>query len=235
MRQRAKGRLICIIGADGTGKTTVARDVMDALERRGVHCHYTWFRFQHLLSLPLLAYCRLAGLIHYVYADGTRYGGWEFYRSRIMKRIAPWLVGLDAWVLGLVRVRLPLWRGETVVCDRFVYDTLVDLMVATRDGRVHHRLVGRLLLKIVPRDAPVVCLDLPEGIILARRPSMAHDPHLSLRRRYYLELAGELGLPVIQAAGSREENMQQVLGLLEGNLQRAWPRDSAAEQIRGPR
>ena len=55
-------RLICLIGPDGTGKTTQAKALIDEFKKEGVICQYRWMRFLHFFSLPILAWARIAGL-----------------------------------------------------------------------------------------------------------------------------------------------------------------------------
>src|SRR3990170_7458202 len=137
---------IYLAGADGTGKTTHAMAIADELARRGAHVRYLWFRWPHVLSLPLLAYCRLRGLTRYHVVDGVRYGGWQFYRSRMVSGLFPWLWLVDTALASLATVYFPRWLGRIVVCDRFAYDALVDLMLAVNNERLLDSFVGRAFL-----------------------------------------------------------------------------------------
>ena len=88
-------KLICIIGVDGVGKTTHAQKLVGRLESDGVRCKYTWFRFYHFLSLLLLAYCRLVALTVYEAKNGQRIGRHDFYKSKIISTLYPWLLFID--------------------------------------------------------------------------------------------------------------------------------------------
>ena len=201
MDRLALPSFIYLAGADGTGKTTRARAIADWLGQHGVRCRYVWFRWPHMLSLPLLGYCRLRGLTRYRVIDGIRYGSWEFHRSRLVSALFPWLWLLDTAVVALVRVYVQRWRGFTVICDRFAYDALVDLMLAVDDDRLFTRAVGRLFLRLVPKNGLVLVLDADEAALRERKADLTHDYRLTRQREFYLRLARHLGLRVINTVG----------------------------------
>jgi len=216
-RQTRSDTLRCIVlaGVDGSGKTTQAMELLSHLRARGQRCIYVWLRFPHLFSLPLLAYARLVGLTRYAEVDGHRHGVWEFYRSRFMSAVFPWVVLLDATICTAMRVYFPLLLGFTVICDRFVYDILVDLMVALRrDDGYHSTRVGRLFLSLLPRGTKAILLDLDVDCIRERRDDLKGDSTLRLRRRIYLRLAKDRGIPVVTSLGSVEETRREILELI---------------------
>jgi len=207
----SRGRLICILGPDGSGKTTLAAGLARRFEENDVRVRLIWFRFQHFFVLPILALCRVMGLTEYVHADGYRFGVWRFYRSRLLRKATPIAMLADAWLFSMIRVRLRLMLGETLVCDRYVYDTLVDLMLGTREPEMDRSLVGRCFLRLVPRNAEVFVVDAPAETIIQRRPVMALDLTLEERRWSYQALADRHGLTVIDNSGSRQASLSQLL------------------------
>ena len=207
-------RFIYLAGPDGTGKTTLATAIVRRLQERGVRCRYVWFRWPHFLSLPLLAYCRLRGLTRYRVVGGVRYGGWEFHRSRLVSALFPWLWLADTSLAALTKVYFHRWREFTIVCDRFVYDALVDLMLAVDDERLFARAVGRMFLRLVPKDGVAVVLDAPEATLQQRKADLTHDLRIGRRRELYLSLANHLGLRVVDTAGSPETSLKLLSALV---------------------
>jgi hypothetical protein len=126
----------------------------------------------------------------------------------------PWLWLLDTAIAALFRVYLARLRGFTVVCDRFIYDSLVDLMLALRDDRLHRKLVGRLALRLVPKDAAVLLLDADSARLRHRKRDVAHDEHLAVRQDLYRLLAGHLRLSVLDTSG-RRESVTAMMDLLQ--------------------
>jgi thymidylate kinase len=195
-------RFIYIAGADGTGKSTQARMVMDGLAARGVPARHVWMRFPFFLSLPLLAFARWRGYSWHEEQHGVRYGYWDFRGSWLLRNMLPWLLLVDALIGAMREIYPQLWRGRTVVCERFVLDMLVDLAVAIGDERLHLRLPGRLYTALIPRDAAVAILDLEIETVHGRRPELRSDRQLGNRLRAFRTLASDLALRMLSSAGT---------------------------------
>ncbi len=211
------GRLICLSGVDGVGKTTHAKLLVQTLRAAGRPSRYVWLRYTHYVSLAVLAVARLLGLTRYQTINGVRYGSWEFHRNRVIAAVFPWTVLIDMAAKSAGSLYWRLWRGEWVVADRFVPDILVDLMVATARRDLHRHLVGRLFRGLIPAGARIVILDVAEDDLRARRPDLVHEPSLRVRRQLYLDLAAADGLPVLRVDGGIEQVEAQLQQLvLEG-------------------
>lgn len=172
MKRKEEPELICIIGVDGVGKTTHVEKVFSELKKEGVSCKYAWFRFCHFLSLFLLAYCRVVGLTIYEIKNRQKIGRHEFYRSKIISFLYPWVLFIDILPLYFMKIFVPLRFGYTIICDRFIYDTLADLMIDLNDFEIHKKIVGKLYLRLIPKNTKVVLLDLDESIIRERRKDL---------------------------------------------------------------
>jgi thymidylate kinase len=190
---------IYITGADGTGKSTQAQLLLEHLQCNGVRCRHLWLRFPFCLSLPLLAFARWRGYSWYEETEGVRHGYWDFCGSWLMRVVFPWVLLVDASIAGLFRVHLPLLLGETVVCERFVLDMLVDLAVAFSDCSIYVNLLGRLFTSLLPGDARVVVLDLDADTIRERRPDLQSDKRLDARLQAFRHLSASYAFPVLSS------------------------------------
>ena len=201
-----QGWPLCIhlAGVDGTGKTTQARAMLYWLQREGVPVRYVWLRFPRLFSVPFLVYARLRGYSRREIVDGHQHGYWDFSRSWLMSKVFPWALLLDTLLVALVKLYVPLWRGYTVICDRFVVDILVDLMTGLNDTRFDEHFPGRLFLTLLPGGTRVVVLDLDTEIVRQRCPELAGDRTHSKRRAIYWGLARRRHLSVVSTEPSVE-------------------------------
>jgi hypothetical protein len=200
-----RGRFLYLAGADGVGKSTQAAHLQARLGRAGVAAEGLWLRFPFLFSRPLLAYARWRGLSWTEERDGIRCGYWEFGRSRPLQTLLPWVLLIDAALASLVRVRWPLMCGQTLVCERFVLDMVVDLAVGCGDPHPGEGLPGSLYLRLLPRGSRTVILDLEAETALARRPALAADRRMAQRFLLYRWLAATAGVPLVEGGGSVEE------------------------------
>lgn len=192
-------RFLYIAGADGTGKTTLANEVVKQLRAQGIPCKQLWLRFPLFWSLPLLAYARLRHFSRAEVVNGTRYGYWDFGPSWVMSTVFPWLALFDAFILSRVQIGLPLLLGQTLVCERFVLDLVIDLAVGLDDPEFWQQAPGKYFLSLIPGQTHVVILDLDLETIVKRRPSLADDRSLARKREFYLKLAADGRISVWQA------------------------------------
>jgi hypothetical protein len=183
---------------------------MARLARDGVRQRRVWLRYPFLLSVPLLAYARWRGHSWHEEIGDVRYGYWAFDRSRLIKTVLPWTMLADATIAACRRIYWPLWRGYTIVCERFVLDMLVDLAVGLGDAAFHTRLPGRLYPHLIPREGVVICLDLDVAAICARRPELAQDRCLAARLALYRRLAADRGLVSLSSALPVQRVSQQI-------------------------
>lgn len=118
-----KPMFICITGIDGVGKTTHVNLIMGYLREKGIKCQYKWLRSHYFFSLPLLAFCRIAGYTRVsTLGDSQKCSYHEFYKSRFVSAFYPWILFFDTLLFTTIKVYIPMFFGTSIVCDRFVYE-----------------------------------------------------------------------------------------------------------------
>lgn len=212
-----RSAFVYITGCDGTGKSTQADLMLAHYRRQGVEPMHLWLRFPFFLTLPLLVYARLRGLSWYEERNGVRQGYWDFRGSWLLRTFLPWVLLIDATGAALFKVFVPLWRGKTVVCERFVFDMLVDLSLAFDDPTLHRRLPGRLFLRLLPKDAHCAILTLDVDTLRRRRADLELDRLLAARLAGFERLAEDLNLPVLSSRESAENINKKIVEMV-GNL-----------------
>jgi thymidylate kinase len=97
----------------------------------------------------------------------------------------------------LFTVRRPIQGGHAVVCDRYIFDTMVDLH---QDLHVPiSRIRGIFGARWIPQPNCKVLLDLKEETAFGRKTDTASVDYLRNRRTMYLDIAREYGLTVVDA------------------------------------
>lgn len=186
---------ICVMGIDGSGKTTHVNLILEHLREKGIKCQYKWLRFHHLLSLPLLAFCRIAGYTRLSTLGNFQSCSYhEFYKSKFISVVYPWILFFDTYLFTTIKVYIPMFFGISTVCDRFVYDTLIDISVATKDHDIYKKSVGKLFLKLIPNNSHFVMLDLDKSLIFSRRPELKYDLTFDERYKLYQKYAFMFGI-----------------------------------------
>jgi thymidylate kinase len=209
-----KGKFIYITGSDGSGKTTQARLLFKALQSSGAAVEHLWLRFPFIFSYPLLLYARLLGYSFYDERDGQRQGYWEFHRSWLLRNFFPWVLLMDAFLVSLWKVQLPLLLGKVIVCERYAVDMAADLSLALGDPDFHRKLPGRLFYDLLPKDSYIFILDLDYKTLRMRRADLQLDRKLKHRLKIFRRLAADWNLRVVSAKEPVEMVQAQIFKYL---------------------
>lgn len=194
-----KGQLIAFSGLDGAGKSTQIELLLRTLAAEGRTPVYLWVRggYTPLFNTLKETLRRLSK------GRALPPSGRNAARNRAFAR--PWvrqlwlrLAMLDLlWVYG-IRVRAWLLAGKTVVCDRYLWDTLVDFRLNFPADRVEEMWLWRLLARVSPRPSAAFLMLVPVDESL-RRSRQKAEPFpdsaetLTARREQYLSLAASAG------------------------------------------
>ncbi len=218
-RADAKGSLhswaanvYAIVGPDGAGKTTIARAIMNRLARRGVRTWIAWMRSPRIVTLGVLGITRLSKLSRTVRMGDHDDVITDLSRHPFLLHLYSWSVTFDYFLGYLGKVTLPkrLLR-RTVFCDRFAWDTLVDLgLISGVDEGFLQFPQGQILLDLARRHRSVLVTASLEELI-RRKPILSLDPRLARRLRLYAWLADRFGLGQVDSGTTSEsESVSQV-------------------------
>ena len=169
------GRIVTFSGLDGCGKTTQIEALVAALEAQGQTPYRVWSRGGYTEGVLLLKRALRRALGRRAPPPGPSQA-----REKTLgdPRVAQ--VWLTVAMLDLVRLyglELPVRKalGQTVVCDRYLWDTLADFKVNFPDQPVEQGLLWRLLAAVSarPDGAFFLALDPTEA---ERRALEKQDP-----------------------------------------------------------
>jgi len=207
-----KTKLICIIGPDGTGKTTQAELLTKKFQQDGVKCKYQWLRFYHFFSLPLLLVAKMMKLSEVVtLPSGKKVGYHYFWKSRFISTIYPILLLVDTFIIINIKVYFPLkFLKKRIICDRFIYDTIVDLMISTNNPNLLNTKIVGYFSRLIPKKSITFLLLSNEEILRERREDIKYDKLLKLKIDYYKILARFYNIITIKADLSIED-VQEII------------------------
>lgn len=197
---------ICLVGIDGSGKTTHLSALMRELNERGLNCKYVhmsggYYRF---LSLPFLLFCRLLGYEKAIVVNGrkfyTRHPNLA-HRNTAISQLWPIFFLFDMSIVTLLLKR-PSFRSGILLCDRYtILDSIVDLMVALGDDSLSDRAVIKLFSLIMRPTMPLL-LDVDKREALQRKKGTPGSELLGQRIDLYRKMASDLGIPIVDASKS---------------------------------
>lgn len=190
-------KIFYICGTDGSGKTTFIELLEKYFKNQKKDIIHIWLRSPKLLSKPLMGYCRVVKLTKYRYINGIRVGGHEFYRSKLVSLIFPWLQLLDFKIFNYFKIKKNLKSNKIIIMDRYGLDTLVDLMIDTKRYNLYEETIGKYFINMLPDGTNIIILDADESILQTRRADVKYDKNISIKRKLYRTLGEKLNIPII--------------------------------------
>lgn len=230
-------RMVCIIGTDGSGKTTLANAVVAGLDARGIDARQVWLGAESYLMKPVrgllkLAWARRGGKAK---ADAPRPGvgsqrvdyAAEIARKNALAARFGWAVRLYlalVWVDYRMQLALKRWktrRADIVVADRYLFDVAVNLglTLGWSPDQVVRFARSRLAKLALPQVR--VFLRVEPEVSLQRKDDILDIDYLRLRFTYYEAIAQAFGF--VQRDGTLPIEINRDWALAEIEAETARP------------
>lgn len=210
-------KMIYCCGADGSGKSTYLREIELDLNKRGFKTCSLWIRSPKILSKPLMLYCHLIGLTKYRYIDGFKFGNHSFEKSLLVRSLFPVLQLIDFKLKWALLKRKGV-NANYILMDRFVVDTLIDLMVSTKRFDLFRSWIGKSFFKMLPSDALMLCFDANAVLIRSRKADTQYDVNLDLKLNLYRKICDHLNIVSIVNSQSIDHTRSEVLARVDTYL-----------------
>jgi len=153
--------LIALSGIDGAGKSTQLELIKSHYENRGVEVISLWTRGGNTPGMNFVKNFlrRLAG-------KKLPASGRSIRRDKILSK--PWIqrLWLTLAIFDLIKIygisiRWLLFKNNLVICDRYIWDTLIDFKIMFPDIHIERWILWRFLVFITPVPARSVLLMIP--------------------------------------------------------------------------
>jgi dTMP kinase len=198
------GMIVSLSGADGSGKSAQARALLDALRTCDIQHDYLWSRGGS------------SGIVHRINSlrrtlkgrssAGESSDSLDRRRGRLASpplRFAwSWLVAADQIVSYVLRAALPAALGRVVMCDRYAYDTAVEMDASLPKDARWSRLAIAALLALTPRPRLGYVFDVSLETARARKPDEAFHADREAERAAYAAIAERYGLRLRSTEGA---------------------------------
>ncbi len=190
--------LICIIGIDGSGKTTQAKLLVDWLTLQNIKANYIWSRgeVRTLRRVFLLIGRKALGTSSQKIANDIESShNYQSRKSRLMKiPIVRILWSIATYIEHIIQINLDirpkLQDGYCVICDRYLWDSNVDLAVLNnKDPKWLSSKLNRFMWKLIPKPDITFVIDIPHDEAQKRKDDIPSLEYVKKRAELYRYLA----------------------------------------------
>ncbi len=135
------------------------------LKEKGRRVLNVRIRANHTVSFVLLGFMQRLGFIN----KNVSFEGLNPTLAKKMAKLWPFIEFASIVPLVILRVGLPLRLGFTVVCERYVVDTIVSVAYLFNNPLLVDGVAEKILLGFIPKGATIVHLTAQEKLLLKRR------------------------------------------------------------------
>lgn len=207
--------LITFSGIDGAGKSTQIEFIMNFFQDIGKRPVYLWSRGGYTSFLK-----NIKTLLRKILKKSVPQSGHSEKRNQYLSKNGVRKLWLYAALLDLMRVygfNIRFWRmmGRPVVCDRYLWDTLLDFKINFPEENVKAWFLWKWLRCIAARPDAAFLFMIPIDESL-RRSEAKKDPfpeHIDLRKRrnaLYEQLAENGDFHVIDGTRPAGEIFEEI-------------------------
>lgn len=208
-----KCKLICFIGIDGSGKTTIAKLLVRYLKDMGINSNYFYGRYVPMLSKPLVIlgkYVLLKNQNIKQYKDYSNNKKRAITRYRSLSLLYINILLADYRIQLFFKIIAPRMLGKVVVCDRYIYDTVINDIPRVNDNLSNIKCHVDGLFNIAPKPDLVFLIDIPLELAYQRKDDTPSLDYLEERKKIYDYLAREYKMHIIDGTQSINELMAQI-------------------------
>jgi GTPase SAR1 family protein len=201
--------IICFFGPDGSGKTTLAKELAKNLNNRGLRVKLSWMRGTHTFT-SLLAEI-LSNFSTFRGSDNPYYG---ITIPRSLKRLWQLLEFASVIPIILFKFILPSMLSSSVVAERYAPDFVAWISITTGDQRYLDRMEAKFLLALSSKAHAKIYVTATLEELSKRRKEINLNLRGQLNR--YNRIASSLQAYKLDTTNkSSKESLEDVLGLLK--------------------
>lgn len=208
-------RLICFMGIDGSGKTTLAKELVKASEAQGIRYRYVWGNAQPIFLRPLRALAHLTILRKAdMKKDNSNYERAKEEASTkfgFVSRIYSLVLILDYFIWLFIKVRLPLIMGKKIICDRYVFDVAVNLHFLNKSLYPDSKQLVHFFLRYFPSPDLLFFIDISPEVAFLRKADIPSVSFLQRRQAVYRQLGQEYKAIVLNGADPIPVSLSKVV------------------------
>jgi dTMP kinase len=201
------------------------KGLVENLTDQGFNSLYVYARYRPILLRPLITLSGLSLLRNEdFFTDYQRYSQSKKQYSqnhRFLAKLYRTALLFDYSLQILIKVGIPMVRGRTVVCDRYIYDTIAtDLAVDFNLSEDEIISYVKNLPGIFPKPDLAFFVDLPEEEAIRRKSDVPSIQYLSDRRGIFHTISDTAGMVVLDGLKSPGVLVEEAENIVRGEVLR---------------
>jgi thymidylate kinase len=201
--------IIYIAGIDGSGKTTLAKNLETTLQKKDSRARYFYARHFPILMKPLKTLAR--GML---LARTSEFGNYDGYisKKKSQSRKHRWLARVYAFVwlfdyslITYLRFLPHVIARRTLILDRYFFDVAINISITLDMSEDEFLRFVDASARFYPSPDAVFFLDLPAEVAFRRKNDIQSVQYLEERRERYLSLAKKHHWITVDACASPEQ------------------------------
>ncbi len=217
-----KNYLICFVGIDGSGKTTIAKEINKMFTNSGKDSTYVYGRVIPIFSRFFMWLGRIFILKkgkNAIFDDYENYSTQkkQVFNGSILSKFYEWVILFDHLVQIFFKIKLPLMYGKNVVCDRYIFDTVIT-DISINLGYTSNESINliRKTLRFVPNPDFLFYINVGEETAFSRKDDVPHINYLIERKKLYDVLENSFKVFKLDGSKSIEEISQEAYKIISG-------------------
>lgn len=209
-----KNLIICFIGTDGAGKSTLISEMKKELEKNDLKVKTIYFGWK-----PFLPTTKLLSFVlkkrKYQIADkmNNKSNNAEKSKFSLFQEVMLSYYYVEYLSRYMFQLKLPLMfaKKKIALVDRYFYDMYAHYGYASTSN------IFPLLLKLTPKPRITIFLDVDVEIAKQRKPEM-DITLLQEHHQRYQQLSKLINAKIVKTNHDVEQSVQEVTGLIKDNL-----------------
>jgi len=217
----SKGKLICFIGLDGAGKSTLSNSLQSYFLSKGMKTKIIWVK----LGVPIINIPKIVYKLVLIFSksrsrndkssDKSDISPFKIPKNPIIRKLYLIYILLDHWFQILTKVRMPLIFGYYVICDRYIADSIVDLVV---NFGIKYEDAKSTIKKFIgiPKPDYAFYIKVPPEVAFMRKNEGYLLEYLTSKENIYSKIADDNEFNIITLDGTLDKDalFKKVIDLL---------------------
>jgi len=212
-----KGILICFIGIDGSGKSSLAKKAKEILLNYGIESKYVWGGYNLFVLRPIVKMVRkVVARRHNPFKDYSLYHSSlkKLGRRKFLFKTYKYLLLLEYLIEVLIKIRIPLWLKKNIIADRYIFDTATNISSNYDLSFEEYKRLIDNLFRLCPMPDIVYFIDIPEEVALKRKKDIPSLEYLINRRKYYRKISDYYNVITLDGL----DNLDNLSGFINKNI-----------------